>query len=633
MITTKIVWVLLSIFSLKFYKMANPAQEALKKLEEQLNCPICLDTYSDPKLLPCNHVYCRKCLVKLVIRDQQGELSLTCPHCRRVTPIPHSGVAGLQAAFHINYLLEIQDSLQKLKVAPATVEGAVGRDGSSLNPVWKASYCSEHPERELELYCEPCEKLICFHCAIKGGSHHTHDHKLLDKAYENYSKEIISSFEPMEKQLTTISIALAQLDIRCGEVTDQQATIETYIHDTMRKLREILYARETSLIGRLHQMTRDKLKKLAVQKDQLETTQAQLSSCFQFMRESLKTSNHEEVLKMKTTVVKQVKELTTTFQPSTLQPSAEANLIFLAHDDFSTTCQNFGELSTHNLPSPTVGPEGAVAHFSPTLIIDELSSPWGITGGHKGELLISEGEGHCISVFSRTGEKLRSFGTYGSSVGQLNTPRGMAVDSEGNVLVVDRENHRIQKFTASGQFLTAVGTKGSGPLQFDYPKDVIINPKNDKVYIVDENDRVQILNSDLTFFGTFGTGQLSYPCGIAFGRMGNVYVADSGNRRIQVFTAEGEVIRKFRGFNSGRMQTMPIGIAVDTNGLVYTTDYCNHCVSVVTSEGQFVTSFGRYGHGGGEFVCPGSLAIVDKVLYVCGRDNDRVQAFSLSLLQ
>ena len=39
------------------------AEEAIKKLEEQLNCSICLDTFTDPKLLQCFHVYCRKCLV------------------------------------------------------------------------------------------------------------------------------------------------------------------------------------------------------------------------------------------------------------------------------------------------------------------------------------------------------------------------------------------------------------------------------------------------------------------------------------------------------------------------------------------------------------------------------------------
>ncbi len=57
------------------------AQEALKKLEEQLNCgPICLDRYllwpQATSMPPC---LLQKCLVKLVIRDQQGVLSLTCP--------------------------------------------------------------------------------------------------------------------------------------------------------------------------------------------------------------------------------------------------------------------------------------------------------------------------------------------------------------------------------------------------------------------------------------------------------------------------------------------------------------------------------------------------------------------------
>ena len=65
------------------------AEEVLKKLfEEQLNCSICLDTYTDPKLLQCFHVYCRQCLVPLVDRDQQGRLGLFCPTRRQVTPIP-----------------------------------------------------------------------------------------------------------------------------------------------------------------------------------------------------------------------------------------------------------------------------------------------------------------------------------------------------------------------------------------------------------------------------------------------------------------------------------------------------------------------------------------------------------------
>ena len=553
------------------------AEEALKKLEEQLNCPICLDTYTDPKLLQCHHVFCQKCLVKLVLRDQQGKLTLTCPHCRQVTPVPASGTAGLQSAFHINHLLEIHDSFKKIREVPIAVEGAVGGDTSSLYPAKKTSYCSEHSEKELELYCETCGKLICFHCAIKGGKHHTHDHELLSNAYEKYSKEIAPAFEPMEKQLTTIDRALARLDSRCGEITDHQVAIETDIHNTMRRLREILYTRETSLIDQLHQITQGKLKELAAQKDQLETTQAQLSSCLEFMKESLKTSGHGEVLKMKTTIVKQVKELATTFQLDTFQPTAEANLAFSSSAGFSTLCQNFGEFSAHCSPAGpyAVGLEAAASYDTPSLVIDGLIAPWGVVTNHRGQIIVSEENGNRISVFNHSGERLRSFGTRGCQQGQFDTPRGVAVDVEGNILVVDCNNHRLQKFTAEGEFLAAVGTEGSGPLQFNEPKDLALNPKNGKLYITDDNPRIQVLNSDLTFFGTFGTqgmgeGQLEYPCGIACDSTGKIYIVDSLNNRIQVFTAEGEFVRMFGsrlGDGSGELN-FPIGIAVHNGTLV-----------------------------------------------------------------
>ena len=82
--------------------------EMAVKIEDQLQCSICLDTYTDPKLLQCFHVYCRQCLVPLVDRDQWGQLGLTCPACRQVTPVPNRGVAGLQSAFHIKELMEKQ---------------------------------------------------------------------------------------------------------------------------------------------------------------------------------------------------------------------------------------------------------------------------------------------------------------------------------------------------------------------------------------------------------------------------------------------------------------------------------------------------------------------------------------------
>ena len=121
----------------------------------------------------------------------------------------------------------------------------------------------------------------------------------------------------MKKQVAIIEKALAQLNTRCGEISDQRAATKDSIHVTFRRLREVLYVRETELISKLDRMTREKLKGLAARRDQIETTLAQLNSCLHFMRESLKTGNEGDVLMMKTNTVNQVKELTTRFQIDT----------------------------------------------------------------------------------------------------------------------------------------------------------------------------------------------------------------------------------------------------------------------------------------------------------------------------
>ena len=176
---------------------------------------------------------------------------------------------------------------------------------------------------------------------------------------------------------------------------------------------------------------------------------------------------------------------------------------------------------------------------SPILTIGGVKVPWGVAINQRGEVVVTERGRHCVSVFSPSGGKLRSFGTRGSGQGQFNEPCRVAVDGEGNILVTDFDNHRIQKFTAEGQFLAAVGTKGNGLLQFNKPSGIAFNAVNSKVYVTEwGNHRCHILNSDLTFSSTFGKrgsgeGQFDYPAGIACDTTGKVYFADCGNNRIQ----------------------------------------------------------------------------------------------------
>ena len=131
--------------------------------------------------------------MRLVVRDQQGQLILTCPKCRQDTSIPADGVGCLQSVFEVNHFLEIIDEYKKSKDEVISLEGAEGDVASSTPSKKLTPYCSEHEGRELELYCEKCEELICYKCVYKGGKHHNHDSEQIEVLVEKYKGEIMSS--------------------------------------------------------------------------------------------------------------------------------------------------------------------------------------------------------------------------------------------------------------------------------------------------------------------------------------------------------------------------------------------------------------------------------------------------------
>ena len=478
------------------------AEKVLQQLEEQLNCSICLDTYTDPKLLQCFHVYCQQCLVPLVDRDQQGQLGLTCPICRQVTPIPDRGVAGLQSAFHINLSLEIKESLQRPENSTVTLEEAAPTD---VNPVKKTSHCLVHEGKELELYCKTCGELICVRCALKGGKHHDHSYEDLGQAFRKYKEEISSYLEPMEKQVTIMKQTLAQFDARCGEISDQRTAIAVNIHGTFRRLQEVLDVRETELIGQLDQVTQGKLKSLAAQRDQIETTLAQLCSCFDFVRESLRTGNEGDVLKMKTNTVRQVNELTILFQQDILEPSTDSDIVFSARADMTAACQNYGQVFVAGLPDPSkchvTGKvaEAAVAGEKCTAILQainfggelckgsitslecnyvseitgiegscsversapsqyEISYQPTIKGRHQLHIKV-QGQHIRGSPFSAAVKSpVEKRGTPILTIGGVENPWGVAINQRGEVVVAEWGGHRVSVFSPSGKKLRSIGT-------------------------------------------------------------------------------------------------------------------------------------------------------------------------------
>ena len=114
-----------------------------------------------------------------------------------------------------------------------------------------------------------------------------------------------------------------------------------------------------------------------------------------------------------------------------------------------------------------------------------------------------------------------------------------------------------------------------------------------RVYVTDSSQRVAELTPDLDVVSTWGgtgpgPGQFRFVQGsIAVGPQGRVYVSDTGNFRVQVFTAEGKFVRSIGEFGSGPAQfTWPFDVAVDADGNLYVTDDKEETLAKLSPSGR-----------------------------------------------
>jgi hypothetical protein len=191
------------------------------------------------------------------------------------------------------------------------------------------------------------------------------------------------------------------------------------------------------------------------------------------------------------------------------------------------------------------------------------------------------GVGGCIGLTN---------GAAGSNPGEFNAPFDVAVTPDGQTIAVsDSGNNRIQQFSAiNGAFIAFFGSQGSDVGQFNTPKGLTYD-SDGILYIVDSgNSRIVLAQgssvTDATGSGGNGLGQFSGPMNISVGKRG-VYVADTGNNRIQKFDLPAQGLFSITSDNVGYALSTNFNVpaavaAVDnlTNELFYVADTGNNRV-------------------------------------------------------
>ena len=184
---------------------------------------------------------------------------------------------------------------------------------------------------------------------------------------------------------------------------------------------------------------------------------------------------------------------------------------------------------------------------------------------------MADTQNHRIQKFDAAGKFLLKWGAKGEGDGQFTEPWGIAVDKAGNVYVADTFNYRIQKFDASGKFLAKWGsfvdTRGQagGSTAGLYGPRAIAIDRDGNLWVTDTgNKRLMKYDKDGKFlaqFGSVGTdeGRFNEPVGLAIDPSGNIYVADTWNQRIQKFDASFKLLAQWpvAGWEGGSVLNKP----------------------------------------------------------------------------
>ena len=343
-----------------------------------LKCSICLELFSDPRVLPCLHTYCLKCLQGLV-SDQKSDLS--CPQCRARHEIPKGGVTNFLCDISILPELEAAkvDTIKKeeTKICGLCTSGevAVGycRDcgeylceccygpvhkkiklfftheissanASSLSShnIIQPALCSCHPKYELEIFCKTCDRVVCCKCMLEP-THKGHSYDFFDNVQGELMERIKSETNDIENKEMIFKSGLAFVEKFEKQVCNQQGKLEAKINAVCDEYITKIQAMKEELLKQVESKFTEDSKTIWAAKNHLEIMLCQVKSCQAFSERYQKQGNEGQMLSLMNQLLCQLRELNSTdVDLSVIQSVAAPRIEFIKSSELNLL--SLGEL-------------------------------------------------------------------------------------------------------------------------------------------------------------------------------------------------------------------------------------------------------------------------------------------------
>lgn len=299
---------------------------------EGIWCKYCSKVYDDPKLLPCLHTFCKRCIG--LITEENGD-SLFCPICRSEVALPSKNVEDLKSNVIVLRKLEEFDR-QKLRQREEDCSGCDnGRNIAAnrclqcqeflcgdctlahrrvkftreheilsleefvdrTNPKDDSSFmtCANHNTEDIDMYCKTCDLLTCKECR-RIVDHEGHEIVSLQNAVDSTKPTLLSLLDATQKNIPTLQRSVYEIIKVYGRWQNKIDDISWQIRRTSRRLIQAIKEREHQLLRELNTIKDNRCSVLVKQKEEIERNLVCTIDGCDFSEEILKQGRDADIL-------------------------------------------------------------------------------------------------------------------------------------------------------------------------------------------------------------------------------------------------------------------------------------------------------------------------------------------------
>ena len=593
-------------------------QQLFKNLKKEAECPLCIETVTNPKTLPCLHSFCLECLDRHAnFARRQLKATIKCPVCQTSFQIPETDTfENLPSSFHLNRLVDVlaledgsvksqrcnsceenntatcycfvcQDFLcascfeahQRLKASRGhrnvLMDKLEAQDVQEL--IHRPVMCSQqyHEDQPLEFYCEDCKVLICHKCTVV--SHDRHIMTDTQKAAQEQKMQMSDAVAKVKAEMVRYESEIKkQTDLR-NKNKVEIFNEEKKMTDTVEKLIRDLREHERKMKDKFREIYEAEQKHHAMRLENFELVATQLKSCFERCQSILDRNCSVEILQTNHAILGRCNELLNVRKPD-LYMSPHVHYLVEKKLDLMdrvvVTKTDPSKCLAEGQDSKEVK-ERKETYFVIVTKDSEEFQCYQQDDKIKVNILIPEGDELKTDIKDTKDGKYTV--TYTPQCGGQHRVEifvnGQPLTGSPWIVQVHHYQH---------QFAFQFGSKGKGQGEFDGIHDIDVSDKTGTIAVADSgNNRIQLLNSEGKFRREIKID--GRPCSVAFTDSGDLLtLVPRSDNKLRVFSEEGHFIKHINDYHLDN----PRHLSVASDGRIIITDWSDEKIKVLSPDGN-----------------------------------------------